>query len=42
MDIRDTNFDVDGQWLFKNNALNRFGKRGVDQQLNVAVIPLSR
>ncbi|XP_060870302.1 uncharacterized protein LOC132944808 [Metopolophium dirhodum] len=32
MDIRDTNFDVDGQWLFKNYALSRFGKRGVDQQ----------
>ncbi|XP_016659189.1 uncharacterized protein LOC100160101 [Acyrthosiphon pisum] len=33
MDIRDTQFDADGQWLFKNNALSRFGKRGVDQLL---------
>ncbi|XP_016659180.1 uncharacterized protein LOC100164898 [Acyrthosiphon pisum] len=33
MDIRDTQFDLDGQWLFKNNALSRFGKRGVDQLL---------
>ncbi|XP_060871621.1 uncharacterized protein LOC132945847 [Metopolophium dirhodum] len=33
MDIRDTQFDVDGKWLFKNNALSRFGKRGVDQLL---------
>ncbi|XP_016659178.1 uncharacterized protein LOC100166909 isoform X2 [Acyrthosiphon pisum] len=32
-DIRDTQFDVDGQWIFKNNALSRFGKRGVDQLL---------
>jgi len=33
MDIRDTQFDADGQWIFKNNALSRFGKRGVDQLL---------
>jgi len=33
MDIRDTKFDVDGQWIFKNNALSRFGKRGVDRLL---------
>jgi len=33
MDIRDTQFDADGQWIFNNNALRRFGKRGVDQLL---------
>nr|BAH72660.1 ACYPI001427 [Acyrthosiphon pisum] len=37
MDIRDTQFDLDGQWLFKNNALSRFGKRGVDQLLERSV-----
>jgi len=33
MNIRDTKFDVDGQWLFKNNALSSFGKRLVDKLL---------
>jgi len=31
MDIRDTQFDADGQWTFKNNAIGKFGKRGLDR-----------
>ncbi|XP_016659183.1 uncharacterized protein LOC100167634 [Acyrthosiphon pisum] len=32
-DIRETQFDVNGQWSFKNKALSRCSKRGVDQLL---------
>jgi len=31
MDIRDTQFDADGQWIFNNNALGKFGKRGINR-----------
>lgn len=31
MDIRDTQFDANGQWIFNNNALGKFFKRGVDR-----------
>ncbi|XP_022176933.1 uncharacterized protein LOC111038225 isoform X2 [Myzus persicae] len=34
MDLHDTQFDEEGQWIFKNNALSRFGKRGVDRLLD--------
>ncbi|CAI6351443.1 unnamed protein product [Macrosiphum euphorbiae] len=33
MDIRETQFDEEGQYKFKNNALSRLGKRGVDRLL---------
>jgi len=33
MDIRETQFDEEGQCKFKNNALSRLGKRGVDRLL---------
>uniref|UniRef100_A0A2S2NBD3 CHK kinase-like domain-containing protein n=1 Tax=Schizaphis graminum TaxID=13262 RepID=A0A2S2NBD3_SCHGA len=31
MYLRDTQFDVNGQWILKNNALKKLGKRGVDR-----------
>jgi hypothetical protein len=33
MDLRETQFDKDGQRLFKNDAFIRFGKRGIDRLL---------
>ncbi|XP_022176943.1 uncharacterized protein LOC111038230 [Myzus persicae] len=30
-DFRDTQFDANGQWTFKDNAVSRFGKRGLDR-----------
>jgi len=31
MDIWDTQIDANGQWIFNNNALGKFFKRGVDR-----------
>ncbi|XP_022176956.1 uncharacterized protein LOC111038240 [Myzus persicae] len=34
MEIRDTQFDKDGQWILKDNLLSKFGKRGADRLLD--------
>ncbi|XP_022176931.1 uncharacterized protein LOC111038224 isoform X2 [Myzus persicae] len=32
-DLHDIQFDEEGKWIMNNNALSRFGKRGIDQLL---------
>ncbi|KAF0773808.1 CHK domain-containing protein [Aphis craccivora] len=33
MNLRETQFDEDGHWIFKKDAFRRFGKRGIDRLL---------